>query len=238
MAAQAARRTDGLGFAERANILLPGLYAWLLTVAEPATGAGVGFLARALAFLALIALVTGPFLAPDRPLLGRIFGIYGFVGLSTLAWSQLGSAVAAEQLDPLRAAFGAFGWMLYAFGWGKTRGRGRIPEDDPNVVPGPSLPARSRLPTAAWVVAAVALVGAVVPTFFAWRVDRADHAVLGHATTLAAGAAVLSSGATLALAFGQPRSERSPGSRLNSAAAALAALAVFAVVGLLWLALG
>ena len=36
------RRVDARGFAERANILLPGLYAWLLTVAEPATGAGVG----------------------------------------------------------------------------------------------------------------------------------------------------------------------------------------------------
>ena len=131
MAAEVVRRADTRGLAERANILLPGLYAWLLTVAEPATGAGVGLLARMLAFLALIALVTGPFLAPDRPVLGRVFGIYGFVGLSVLAWSQLGSAVSAEQLDPLRAALGAFGWVLYAFGWGKTRGRGRVPEDDP-----------------------------------------------------------------------------------------------------------
>jgi hypothetical protein len=49
---------------------------------------------------------------------------------------------------------------------------------------------------------------------------------------------VLSAGTNLALGFGQPRAERSPGSRLNSAAATLAALAVFAVLGLLWLALG
>ena len=238
MATEVVGRADARGFAERANILLPGLYAWLLTIAEPATGAGVGVLARTLAFLALLALVIGPFLAPDRPLLGRGFGIYGFLGLSVLTWWQLGPAVSADQLDPLRAALGAFGWMLYAFGWGKTRGRGRVPEDDPNVVPGPSLTGRGRLSTVAWVVAGVALVGAVLPTVFAWRVDRADHAVLGHATTLAAGAAVLSAGANLALGFGQPRVERSPGSRLNSAAAALAALAVFALVGLLWLALG
>jgi hypothetical protein len=232
------QRLDARGFAERANILLPGLYAWLLTVAEPATTPGASLLARVLAFLALLALVTGPLLAPDRPLLGRIFGIHAFVGFSVLAWSQLGAAVAPDQLDPLRAALGAFGWVFYAFGWGKTRGRGRVPEDDPNVLPGPSLAGRGRLSAAAWVVVAIAVLGAFVPTLFAWRVDRPDHAVLGHATTLAAGAAVLSSGATLALGFGQPRTVRSPTGRLNSAAAVLAALAVLAVIGLLWLALG
>src|SRR5688572_21284843 len=137
--AEVARRADARGFAERANILLPGLYAWLLTVGEPATGAGVGWKARALAFLALVALVLGPLLAPDRPIHGRACGVYGFIGLSTLAWWQLGPVVSAEELDPLRAALGALGWMLYAFGWGKTRGRGLVPEDDPHVVPGPLL---------------------------------------------------------------------------------------------------
>jgi hypothetical protein len=233
-----ARSADARRFAERANILLPGLYAWLITLAQPATSPGVGWFARALTFLALLALVIGPLLALDHPSYGRAFGIYGFVGLAALAWWQLGPAVGPDRIDAMRAALGAFGWLLYAFGWGKMRGRGHVPEEDPNYLPGSSLPARGRFPLAAWVVAALACVGAVVPTALAWRVDRPDHAVLAHATTLAAGAAVLSSAATLALGFGQPRSERTPYSRLNSAVAALTALAVLAVAGLLWLALG
>ena len=228
---------DARRLAERANILFPGLYAWLLTIAQPATSAGVGAPARILSLLSLICLVLGPLFSFDRPLLSRAVGIYGFVGFSTLAWWQLGPVIAPDRLDSVRAALGAAGWLLYAFGWGKMRGRGHVPEEDPNVLEGVPLAARTRLPRAAWVVALVSGIGGLLPFALAFRVERPDHAILAHAVALAAGAAVLSAGANLALGFGQPRAPRSPSARLNSAAGALAVLAVLAVAGLVWMVL-
>lgn len=228
---------DARRLAERANILFPGLYAWLLTVAQPATSAGVGAPARVLSLLSLVCLVLGPLFSFERPALSRAVGIYGFVAFSTLTWWQLGSVIAPDRLDPVRAALGAAGWLLYAFGWGRMRGRGHVPEDDPNVLEGAPLEARTRLPRAAWVVAIVSGVGGLLPVALAYRVERPDHAILAHALSLAAGAAVLSAGANLALNFGRPRAPRSPTSRLNSAAGALAALAVLAVAGLVWMSL-
>jgi hypothetical protein len=115
------------------------------------------------------------------------------------------------------------------------RGRGRIPEEDPNVLPGDTLVARSRLPRAALAIAGISFVGALVPVVFAWQVERPDHASFAHAITLAAGTGILSVGATLSLGLGQPRASRSTTSRLNSAAAALGALAVLGVLALVWL---
>lgn len=223
--------------ADRANILFPGLYAWLLTVGQPVTSPGVGGLVRALAILGLVCLVLGPLFSFERPALSRAFGIYGFVGFSVLAWWQLGPLLSPDRFDWVRAALGAAGWLLYAFGWGKMRGRGQVPEEDPNVLPGPPLPARSRLPWAAWVVAVVSVGAGIAPAALAFRVERPDHAILAHALALAGGAAVLSAGANLALNVGQPRVMRSPAARLNSAAGALALLAVLAVAGLVWMAL-
>ena len=232
-----ARLADARRLAERANILLPGLYAWLLTIGQPAASAGVGWQGRVLSLFSLVALVLGPWLAFERPTLARVVGIYAFVGFSVLAWWQLGAAVAPDRLDPVRAALGAAGWLLYAFGWGKMRGRGHVPEEDPNVLEGAPLPARTRVPRSAWFIAILSGLAALVPVVLAWRVERPDHAILAHAIALAAGVAVVSSGASLALAFGQERAVRGPGSRLNSAAPALAVLAVLAVAGLVWLVL-
>src|SRR5262245_6053240 len=125
----------------RANMLLPGLYAWVATVAYPASQRGVPGGARFAALLALLALVAAPVLAPERALLSRLLGLYSFTACSVLAWALAGSAISPERLDPVRGAVGAIAWMLHALGWGAMRPRGAVPEDDPNVISGtPLLP--------------------------------------------------------------------------------------------------
>lgn len=218
---------------ERARVLAPGLYAWLLTVIHPAAQPGVPFVARFFAVAAVAALLVGVFLESDRPKIGRWLGIYAFVGSSLLAWCLAAPAISVGTVDPVRSALGVLGWVIYAFGWGRSRGS-RIPEDSPNVVIGTPLAPRARLSRVAAPVLAISVVGALVLEGLAFRVDRSEPALFAHAAATACALLVLGVGARIALALGTRRELPSAATRLNAMAPPLAALAVLLGLGLVW----
>jgi len=224
-------------FAARANKLLPGLYAWTATVALPATYPEVGWEARASSVAALVALVLGPWLSPTRPALGRILGIHAFIGFSLVTWTLAVRAGVSLAPEPIRAAFGGLGWMVYAFGWGELARPLRVPEDDPHVLGGPPLSPRALLPRRASAVFGIGVAGALLLVILAWRVPGAPQNVLGHAVALAAGLWMLSAATEIALTEAQsPRGSTSE--RLARASGTLSALLVLLGLGLLWMVFG
>lgn len=222
----------GLSLSVRANMLLPGLYAWVTTVAYPTTYRGASGTARATAFIALIALLSGPFLVLERPRLARVLGIYVFFGLSVATWLLLGELVGVDRLEPVRSGLGAAGWALFALGWGSVRRAGSVPEDDPHVLSGPPLTARSQLPVSASIVLGISLLGSTVPLMLAWRVVRLEHALFAHAAALLCALAILSAGATIALGHGAARSPSSVRQRLAAATRPLAVLSLVLLASL------
>lgn len=229
---------EGQALVARANVLLSGLYAWVSTVAFPVALPGAGWLARAVAGLALVALVVGPWASLARPRLGRSIGVYGFVGCCLLCWVQLGDPLLEDALEPVRASLGAVGWSLFAFGWGAVRKSGSVPEDDPRAESGEPLEPREALsPSAYWVFVA-ALAGAVVPLFLAWQVTRPRHALFAHGAALAAAVALVTAGARVAVQRGARRGHDPPRQRLGAAAGSLSAAVALAMLGLVWVLLG
>jgi hypothetical protein len=218
-----------------ANMLLPGGYAWLTTVALPAAQRGVPATARVAALAALAALVGGPLIALARPRLGRAIGVLGFVGLCTVTWGLLGPAIGIERLEPVRAVLGTVGWILFALGWGSVREVGSVPEDDPNALSGPPLPARSRLPPGSMAILAVGIAGSLPALYFAWRITRPDHALLGHAAAVLGAMALVAASARIAVDRAGYRTLGSPSQRVNSAARPLGALALLLGIGFVWL---
>jgi hypothetical protein len=214
-------------------VLVPGLYAWLLTVVHPTAQAGVSLSARLFAVIAVGALVIGVFLEIEYPKVGRWLGIYAFVGSCLFAWTLSGPAVAVGTLDPVRSALGVLGWVIYAFGWGRSRGS-RVPEDSPNVVAGAPLAPRARLSPASAPVVGIAIVAALGLEALAFRVDRSEPALLAHAAATAAALLVLGVGSRVALGLGVRREPASASIRLNAMAPPLAALAVLLGLGLVW----
>jgi hypothetical protein len=214
--------------------VLPGLYAWALTVLAPAAARSAPTGARVMAALALLLLIAGPLLHLRRAALGRALGIHGFVGASVLCWVLLDGFAGVQRLDPVRAALGAVGWALFAVGWGRMRETGSVPEKDPHVVAGPALPPRGALPRWANAAFAVALVGAIAPPLLAWRVARADHAVFAHAAAVAGSMALLTVGARVATER-QAWQPPDPRYRLAAATPALVTLAVTLGFGVLLL---
>jgi hypothetical protein len=217
------------------NMLLPGGYAWLTTVALPAAQRGAPGSARAAAIVALFALLSGPLIALSRPRLGRAIGVLLFVALCTLAWALLGPAIGIERLEPVRALLGAVGWILFALGWGSVRETGSIPEDDPNALHGPPLPVRKHLPRGSMAILAIGMAGSLPALYFAWRVTRPDHALLAHAVAVMAAIGLVVSSAKISVDRAGYRPPSPTAERVNSAARPLGALALLLGLGFVWL---
>lgn len=217
------------------RVLLPGLVAWLITVLEPARVSGASGVARGAAVLAFVALAAGALLFASWPLVGRVLGLHAFVGCCLFAWALLGTELSPERIDPVRAALGAFAWMLFAFGWGHVRERG--PVEEALVAAGPPLQPRSRLPRTGLAVVLFAVLASLVLSALAFRVDRPDHAMFGHAAATAASLLVLAAAGRIALAQGTRHDLASPGNRLDAASVPGALIGVLLGLGLVWAAL-
>ena len=212
--------------------LLPGLYAWVSTVAYPTTYRSAPTTTRILAFGALLALVVGPLLVTTgRVRLGRALGLFGFLGLSVVTWLLLGDLISVSRVEPVRASLGALGWALFALGWGQVREVGQVPEEDPRVIHGAPLEPRGQLSPGAQVALALGLVGAAIPLFLAWRVTRPAAALLAHSAAVAAALGMLLVSGRVALDQARYR-PRTASARLSAAAPALGVLLIVLVFGL------
>ena len=219
---------------DRASTILPGLYAWLTTVALPSMQHRAPGATRLTAGLALVSLLSAPLFA-QRPLVARCLGIFSFLGFALLTWVLLGAGLVQNPGDPLLSALGAVAFTLYALGWGSLRRRDAVPEDGPNVIPGPPLQPRSKPQRGAPVVFAVIFVSAFVPVFLAFRVTDTERALFAHAAAILTAIVTITVGARVALSVGQRKGLPPGAERLNSAAVPLALLALVFGLGFLWL---
>jgi hypothetical protein len=157
--------------------------------------------------------------------------------LSLLTWLLLGAGLLQNPGDPLLSALGAVGFTLYALGWGSLRRRGVVPEDGPNVIPGPPLQPRARPHPSVPLVFGVILVGALIPMFLAFRVTDPGRGLLAHASAILAAILTITVGSRVALGLGRRSSLPGVSERLNAAAVPLALLALLFGLGFLWLVL-
>jgi hypothetical protein len=220
---------------DRVSTVLPGIYAWVTTVALPAAQHTAPTLSRVTAFCALVALVAAPLFMNEHPRLGRALGVYAFIGFSLLTWVLLGAGLLQNRGDPLLSALGAVAFMLYALGWGSLRRRGLVPEDGPNVIAAAPLQPRARPPAIVPLVFGLIIASALPPTFLAFGVVDAERGLFAHAIAVLTAILTITVGARVALALGQRRTLPAPADRLNAAAVPLALLALAFGLGFLWL---
>jgi hypothetical protein len=230
-----AKSNDVPFWGARARVVIPGLVAWLITVAEPARQLGAPTTARVVGVLAVLLLFAGAAIVTTRPVLGRVLALHGFVVSSLFAWAWLDSELSPDRLDRGRALLGALAWMLYAFGWGQARAP--WPRSADTDGGGPLLMPRSRLPRASLVVALIALFSALLLSALAFRTDRPEHALFSHAAATACGLLLLATGGRIALAQGQRFDLSSDSQRLDAASVPGALIGVLLGLGLVWAAL-
>lgn len=204
------------------------LLAWATTVAPVAFSRSGSLGAGALAIMALSAGVAGPIVGKTRARLGRHVGISLFALLAALVWLTGSAALHPSRLDPVRGAFGAIAWGVFALSWSERWGaKTEGPPPDPDA---PLLIARSGLPPLSGPITAAGVLAALVYLVLAWRVREPDRALWAQAVGTVSAVFVLSAAAIVATSRGKARS--SSGRRLTpEASRALILLVAAAIAG-------
>ena len=217
----------GRGFLD---LLAPGLYAWGVTVAWPASQRLAPIEARLLAGAALASIVGGALLSRFWPRAARLTGFWLFVACSLGAWAMLSRAIAPTHLDPVHGVFGSVGWAAFAVVWGGEH----PPEAHDAPTRSPPWPEARRRTT---LIMAIVAAAAAIPIALAWWVESTERALFAHAVSLAAGIALVACAGDLAAPptreTGPRPVEGHPRRRLEGAAWPLAALAGLALAGAL-----
>jgi hypothetical protein len=112
MSTPRAARSRDLGPAAQA--LVPGLYAWALTVAPLAWGRGATTIARGAALLPPLGLVAALLLERRRPGVARALSLWPLVVGAALVWLLSPPQAFTDRLDTVPTLLGMLGWALFA----------------------------------------------------------------------------------------------------------------------------
>jgi hypothetical protein len=238
------QRFSAMGAAAQA--VVPGLYAWAVTVAPAVLdvrwdrGAfavwahGTSLVARLAALVAPLWLVGGPFAERHWEARGRVASLWGFVLSCALAWSAAPTAVGPLRIDAPRGVAGMIGWALFALAAAAPALHRSADDDERILQEAPLVPrkGRSKRGDSAY-LAGGALLAALLQGV-GWRVAGAERALLVRFVALAAGLAVIGVTTEIALARHARRVPRSRARRLRSAMAALVALALLGLTGVIF----
>lgn len=218
-----------------ASRIVPGLYGWLATVLTPALQRGASLSARAVAALAVLSLAASYALSGTRPRASRVLGVYVFMACCFGAWALLGPLLRADQLDPVRGALGALGFLLHALAWGAAPRAADAPPLD-NLVPGAPLQPRHKPARLGGWVLALGIAVSLLPVALAFGVQRPGAALLAHAVALGSGLLVVGASADLSLRVGRPHPQAAWRARASRALWPIGGLILALGLGLIWLA--
>jgi hypothetical protein len=223
-------------FFSEVSRVVPGLYGWLATVLFPVIQAGAPLVARLSAFLGLAALAGSFLLSARQPRLARLLGIYAFILCCFIAWAALGPRLHSDQVDAVRGALGAVGFLLHALAWGAPP---KAPDAETldNLVPGQPLQPRHQPPHASGLVLGLGIALALAPMALAFRVERPGTSLLAQAVALGCGIVLIGASAEVALRIGKAHNFPAWRVRAGRAVWPLGALTAALGIALVWLAL-
>ncbi len=213
-------------------MLLPGIYAWFITVVPLVAFRAQSPWPLVTASLALVSLFVGASLL-NRPTIAHAVGIWGFL-LACLATWLLTPLYWLERLDPWRAAAGSLGWILFALGWGTPWRLGHHPEDNPRASLSPKLEPRTRARRSSLVAVAIGSLGALSTMMLAWRATAPERALFLHGAAFACAIAMLNASAAVALSLSKNRIPFSPRQRISYAFPWVMAISALVVVAIAW----
>jgi hypothetical protein len=217
-------------FGLSAQTLIPGLYAWAVTVAGPAFGRGASLVAKAPACAAVAILVGGAAAEHRWGTRLRPAFTWGFVLTCAVTWGVAPAILTAMRADPVRAGAGVLGWGLFAFASAVPATRAFAPSV---VADDMKLTARRPLAGGDAIAMGAACVLAATLQLVGWRAVGVERELLVRFVSLAAGIAIVGGAAEAIIARHSVRAAAASRARLRRAVWPALALAVLLVAGLI-----
>lgn len=191
--------------------LVAVVIAWAATIAPSGFSRGASIFGASVAIASLIAGLSGPLLARTRPRAGRHLGISLFVALAVATWLAGAHAIHPLRLDPIRGAFGAISWGVFALSWsdrwGSSPAAAPVDPDAPLLLP------RAALPMGATAITGIGVALALGYLVLAFFVRDPDRALATQAAAIACAVALITAAGVVATARDKRRS--SSGRRLT-----------------------
>jgi len=183
-------------FGSGTQALLPGLYAWALTIAPVgfARGASVG--GAVAASIGLVALFGSAEATRRGKRVGQIASVWGLAFSAMATWAIGISDFGAIRAEPIRLFAGLLGWVLFGFASAapsvKRKGEGHVrplTTRDPELV-------RERRRLDGWILG-VAVALAMLLQCVGWDAPTLERAVLVRLATVCASIAVIGGAADI-----------------------------------------
>jgi hypothetical protein len=192
-------RWRGLGATSQA--LVPGVYAWAVTV-EPVAWSRDGTAGAKVAAMACLgALFVGPLFERRSPDLVRMVSGWGVVMASIAVWVVAPEGAFAA-FDSARGLAGMLGWALFAFASASP-----AREAGPGTPLGSPLRPRLATSRADTLLLFAGLALAVALEAFGWKVADRDRALLVRMTAVAGGLGLITAAGAMAIHRGLPLDE-------------------------------
>ena len=179
------------------QVLVPGLYAWAITVAPAGFGHGAPWYGGFFAVVALLALPGGRLLErlQQRTRAVHPAVVWVFALASAATWAANTDALTPTRLGLARGLAGTVGWALFALACAAPP---VTPAADARVETG--LKSRGVLARGDAIFVGAGAFLALALQAIGWEVDVPERAVLVRLVTLACGIAIVSVAGTVALA--------------------------------------
>lgn len=216
---------DG-GLERRGQLVVPGLYAWSLTVAPLAWRPGATLVTRAAVGLGLAALVASLVIGGERSDLSRRTALFGLTLASALAFVSAGPSSAPR--DPVTGVLGMVGWGVFALVAASPMRWVATGPGDARVTLPSSRPRRGHRDGVALAAAAL---GALALQWPGWSPVAPERAVLVRVVTLVCACAFVVTVVEIDSATHAERAPRSVSARLGGAVVWLAALLLVLALG-------
>lgn len=183
------------------DVAIPGLYAWVVTVALPVHQLEARGWPVLVSWISLLSLAATSAISASPLRRWSPIAVSAFVGGSALVWLLI------EPFEASLGLLGSIGWASFAVGW--VRAAATREDLDASAARAIELAPRHRFSVLASLFVGVALLGAVALVFLAFRIEGRERALLGQAVAVMGTLSLLTIAASSAATFGRKAVARS-----------------------------
>lgn len=194
------RLAVGLRLRPLFDVAIPGLYAWVVTVAVPIHSKDAQGWPVFCSWLAAASLCVASGLVTSRLRAWSAVAVAMFVTASASVWFLI------APFEVSLGFLGSLGWASFAIGWVRAAETGDLAHG--NAAHRLDLLPRHTMPALSWIAIAIGMAGALVSLGLAWNIEGRERSLLGQAVAVVGALFLMTAAAAFTSAVGRQAAAR------------------------------